>query len=131
MKRRVLFALAFLLIFTAFIEAKDTTASIKKLFLNSSILTYKLIRDSVEISYAKMRTNIHQILNNEEYLSEETKKLSFKFDPTLSLSFKPAVIFEIIGESGFTFSWKKGGNTQNSIPKVAFVDAGVSLALNF
>lgn len=126
MKRRVLYILIYLLVSTAFVYARDTSSVRTKIFIESFNFNSISLVDSLKISSYHVKECFNQILK-----IDEVRKLSVRFDPSFSFRFKPAVVFEIIGESGLAFDWKGGGVSQASIPRVELVDAGVSVALYF
>lgn len=126
MKKRILYIFAFLLISFVYTQAKDTSYSLKDLFITQIIATTNMVIDSVGFSTFILKQHFPNILK-----VEESKKLSVSFDPSFSFRFKPALIFEIKGESDLAFDWKGLGRSQNSTPKIELVDAGVFLALNF
>lgn len=126
MNKQILYTVALIFTFSVLIQANDSTYAIKDCII-SQIITMNNITIIPGIDNSEIA-----LYSFPEVLKDtEKRKLCVRFDPSFSFRFKPALIFEIIGESDLSFDWKGIGNSHNSIPKVALVDAGVSLALNF
>lgn len=130
MKRRVLFVLIYVLVLSALIYAKDTTSSEKKLFFSEKF-KQNILFDTTNSLFNIINKDLFKFIYGEEYLLIDSRKISLKFLPSLSIKYKPNVVVEILGISAFSLDWKGEGEQRSSIPKVAFVDAGVMLAINF
>lgn len=131
MKRRVLFILIYILILNAFIYAKDTTSSVKKLFFFSYKKNYQLMLDTSQLVFKNIHKNLIKFIDLKEFQPIDSKKVSLKLLPDISIKYKPNLIFEVLGMSAFSLDWKGGGAVSSSVPRVAFIDAGVVLAINF